>query len=335
MKKQFIRILFFKIIIISIIFISFQGNTYASDGEVVEWIGVNGGINWTKGTVVAEGLGGVNTIIKGKNNISKAMACRAALTIARRNLLEIIKGVRVQGNTLVSNIYVKNDLIKSSVEGVVRGAIIKERIINDDGSCQVTIQAPLSGPLAMSIYKEVKSSDNNAFLNFKDNIFGFFSLIDSAYAKENFNYSKYNQKIDDIIKRIDRLERIININSKPVEAVTVKENEVSGLIIDARGSNFIPSLHPRVRKIKGKVIYPGDIKEDFQKNGRLISLFMNDLILAQNHPRVGNKPLVVKALRTYGKYRTEIVLSEESAMQVSKLIKNGFLKHAEVIIVMD
>jgi len=300
-------------------------------GEVTEWIGLNGGINWTKGTVTSEGIGGVKpgTV---QNRISQAMACRAALSDARRNLLEIINGVRVESETYVEHIIHKVNTVKTSVEGVVRGAVIRERDLNDDGTCRVVIEAPLSGPFATTIYEHVQPNKQSwlQLKSFTQYVKAITLFQNTAYAADKSATPSITTLIDDLAKRVSRLEQLMVHQTEPVKTVT--STDPTGLVIDARGSNFIPSLHPRVREVKGGILYPlGNKKQE----GRLISLFMNDLILAQNHPRVGEHPFVVKALRTYGKYRTEIVLGKDSAKTIQQMIKNDFLDHAEVIIVLD
>jgi len=51
------------------------------------------------------------------------MALRAATLIAQRNLLEVIKGLRIYGTTTVKDGFTQSDIIKSAVEGFLRGAI--------------------------------------------------------------------------------------------------------------------------------------------------------------------------------------------------------------------
>ncbi|MEM7260323.1 MAG: hypothetical protein AAF404_23365, partial [Pseudomonadota bacterium] len=60
-----------------------------------------------------------------------------------------------------------------------------------------------------------------------------------------------------------------------------------------------------------------------------------DVDFAVQHPVVGNRPLLVKALRTYGDTRTEIVLASEYAERIIELNDKGFFNEAGVIIVLD
>src|SRR3990170_2052533 len=87
----------------------------------------SGTINWTTGEVYASGIGApparpLNTAQ------ARAMAERAAFVVALRNLLETVKGVRVDSETVVENFMTKSDVIRTKVDGVVKGArIIKKQ----------------------------------------------------------------------------------------------------------------------------------------------------------------------------------------------------------------
>ena len=77
------------------------GMVWAGQTEVVELVG-NGEINWSQGVILAKGSGAPP---KEAKNIAQArlMAERAALSDARRNLVEVLKGVRVDSVTTVEN----------------------------------------------------------------------------------------------------------------------------------------------------------------------------------------------------------------------------------------
>jgi len=53
---------------------------------------------------------------------ARLMAERAAVVVAQRNLLEIVKGVRVDSDTRVQNFMTDYDVVYSRVSGVVKGA---------------------------------------------------------------------------------------------------------------------------------------------------------------------------------------------------------------------
>jgi hypothetical protein len=98
-----------------------------------------GGINWVEGYVRATGNG---TSDRPSAAQARLLAMRAARVDAQRNLLEIIKGVKVDSQTTVENFTVTQDIIRTNVSGVVKGArIVKESVDKQpDGSFLATVE---------------------------------------------------------------------------------------------------------------------------------------------------------------------------------------------------
>jgi uncharacterized protein involved in tellurium resistance len=101
-------------------------------------------IEWNAGFVEAEGYGvapgNAMSIAQGK-----ALAKRAAIVDAYRNLLEVVTGVHVDSETTVQNLMVTNDVVKTRVAGFVKGAVIKNEQQLYDGTYRVTLRVPLYG----------------------------------------------------------------------------------------------------------------------------------------------------------------------------------------------
>jgi hypothetical protein len=76
------------------------------------------------------------------------MAERAAQVVAYRNLLEAVKGVRVDSTTTVENFIVTSDVIRTEVSGIIQGAMIMDKKYMSDGSVEVTVGMKLTGALA-------------------------------------------------------------------------------------------------------------------------------------------------------------------------------------------
>jgi len=98
-----------------------------------------GRIDWNGGFVVATGYGTADPRI----NKAKArnMALRAAEVSAQRALLETIKGVRISSQTTVENSMLTEDVIKSRVDGIVKGAIVTKRDVETvDGAPLATVE---------------------------------------------------------------------------------------------------------------------------------------------------------------------------------------------------
>jgi hypothetical protein len=120
-----------------------------AQSEVVQQFN-NGSINWSSGRVTAVGIGAPPA--KPTNMAqARAMARRAAITVARRNLLEITQGVQVDSMTLVKDFVVKSDIVRTSVQGVVRNAQVVDTAYMSDGSVEVTIVMDMGGEFASVI----------------------------------------------------------------------------------------------------------------------------------------------------------------------------------------
>jgi hypothetical protein len=103
----------------------------------------NGSVNYTAQYIEAVGSSIIDTTRFKNKAQANAMARRGAVVDAQRNLLEIIKGVHIQGETTVQDLITTSDKVVSKVEGVVKGAqmVGKPRIV--DGEIEVTMRVPL------------------------------------------------------------------------------------------------------------------------------------------------------------------------------------------------
>lgn len=320
------------------------------DGQYTEYVGAAGSINWSTGRVSAEGYG---LAPEGKNKkVAPLLACRAAVADAQRNLLESTQGVRVNSSTTVSNFVAANDEIKTSVEGVVKGAFVKLREPDAEGSCKVVMEISLQSEMTSKILQQedvLSQQVNWRIFRKMPQLLSYLSEIPfypQAYASELAQQASARQDpIMEMLKsmesRLSALEKNVsasatNSSSQIASAAPAQVVLPTGLIIDARGSNFIPSLSPKVRKLKGAVIYPAaESKERLINSGRLVSLFTRKLDFALKHPSVGDRPLLVKALRTWGDTRSEIVLNTDNANKLARLSDTEFFAEAGVIIVLD
>ena len=103
-----------------------------------------GAINYSERKISAVGIGFVP-----ENVINAGQARRAALRIAKQDalrlLIEIVNGVVVTSETTMTGAML-DDVIKSRVEGAVRGAVqVGEPKYLSDTSIEVTYEVPMSG----------------------------------------------------------------------------------------------------------------------------------------------------------------------------------------------
>jgi len=118
--------------------------------QIIEQMGDKGKVNWTEGYIEAVGIGAPPERYIGKPQ-ARPMALRAGRVDAYRNLLEVTKGVRVDSTTVVKDFTVESDVIRASVEGLVKGAKVVNQEYMSDGTVEVTVRMPIAGGFSQII----------------------------------------------------------------------------------------------------------------------------------------------------------------------------------------
>src|SRR5690606_37275715 len=105
----------------------------------------NGSINWTQQYVEAKGQSVIDNERFKNPAQAKAMATRGAVVVAQRNLLEMVQGVNVVGETTVQDMITTSDYIYTRVEGLIKGAQQFGPAKELDGMIEVTMRMPIYG----------------------------------------------------------------------------------------------------------------------------------------------------------------------------------------------
>ena len=302
------------------------GMIWANPMEVVELVG-NGEINWSQGMILAKGSGAPP---KEAKNIAQArlMAERAALSDARRNLVEVLKGVRVDSATTVENFMVKSDQIRLSAEGFVQGSaeIRDQRKYLSDGAIEVTVAMNLTGDFLTLMLSQAREPKELKFPKVPP-------AEKPAPQPPPLAPEKKAEPAPEPPKA--RLEEKPALEAKPLPAA-VDLPKFTGLVIDTRGLNMRAALIPRLLDENGQEIYQGQYvpQEKAGQNG--VALYARDLTAAQTNPRVGKSPLTVKGSKVNPNNPSEIILSVEDAKRVIPFAHKGtFLEECKVMIVLD
>lgn len=110
----------------------------------------------------------------------------------------------------------------------------------------------------------------------------------------------------------------------------------TGLIIDAAGIGAMPSLVPVVVDESGETVYgPAFVSREFAVS-RGISGFAPTVAAAHDQKRVGEQPMIVKAIRTHSTGNTDLVISNTDAARLrSSVVYLNFLKACQVSIVVN
>ena len=104
----------------------------------------NGNVNWEEGYITAVGMG-----IAPPNAVNiaqaKAMARRAAVVDAYRQMAETISGVSVTSESTVQNFMTLSDQTRTKVEATIKGARVVSEGMTPEGAYEVTMVVPMFG----------------------------------------------------------------------------------------------------------------------------------------------------------------------------------------------
>lgn len=102
------------------------------------------GVDWHKGKITAAGRGMAPKDIKNPAQ-AKILAMRAATVEAQKNLLEIILRMKTPPDKGMKEYLDEKRIEITRIEGFVKGAVVVKEEYKDDGSAEVTLEAPLTG----------------------------------------------------------------------------------------------------------------------------------------------------------------------------------------------
>lgn len=110
----------------------------------------------------------------------------------------------------------------------------------------------------------------------------------------------------------------------------------TGMVIDARGIQARPAMSPRIFDEDGKEVYGSANVDREYAVQQGMSGYARDLTAAQSNQRVTNSPVTVKALKTSGAGKADLVISNADAQQIRASAENAsFMKKCRVMIVLD
>ena len=124
------------------------GDEYLNQ-EVIEQK-AKGCINWSKGIVRAKGIGTLSKKLHGDVNDSST-ALEDAKLDACLKIFEVVKGIRIDGTTVVGDYAAENKVIISKIEGIVKNAEVVKKEYFSDGTVEVTMEMNFKGGFAQLV----------------------------------------------------------------------------------------------------------------------------------------------------------------------------------------
>ncbi|MGV3524521.1 MAG: hypothetical protein ACO1RX_09860 [Candidatus Sericytochromatia bacterium] len=317
-----------------------------------------GQLNWSTQTLEVTGSG----LPKRTGNAAqeKLLARRAATADAYRKLLELVEGVQVEAETTVRDYLTESDVVRTRVQGVIKGAQPVGESLSADGATEVTLRLPLFGPLASAlgygsvVQRQQIRSQSHLPLDW---------MLASSDLTAPFQLARCQRfapaSPEPTPESAPELPSEAAAEPEPSEEVTPEaepewetpaetedtnsssrlraenpEQPFTGLIVDARGLGLSASMSPVVLSPEQQ-IYVGPFELDIDRViNEGIVLYFDSMENAEASQRAGAHPLVVRAVDT-DRHRVNFVLDADDARQIAEFdARDGFLKQLQVVAVL-
>jgi len=290
-----------------------------------EPVGDFGAIDWVSYKLIASGIGVAPS--NAPNHMqAKALAQRAAVVVAQRNLMEVIKGVHIDSTTVVEDFMVVNDTVASKVKGILTHAGVEGLRVLDDNAIEVTMSIPLQGELAETLLQMAPVSVSQPSG----------SMSKSGLEKEPQPMEQPGTAIE--AQRFDMPGNSTTLSPSTVApATSTPANSVlvpyTGLLIDARGTGFQPSLKPNVY-CRQKLLYPGAYVGQTEAIEHGYVRYFRNMSEARVSERISPNPCTVKAQGTSDAKRSLVINSEAfDLLQTIVNTPDNFMSGRRVVIV--
>ncbi len=267
-------------------------------GMLEENVATNKGqISWEKGVITVIGRGAAKA--DANSAVAPILAERAAVAVAQRNALEVVEGVRVHSNTFVKDMELENDIIRTEVTGMLKGAQLGSSTYSG-GVCTVTLLVPV-GSLTSLILDQMKQSPSLS------------SLVTPPAIAPDITPD--------------------NDTASNNAASTV----YTGLIIDARNYSVKGAIAPQVFEADTNLLIYGPSMVRVDKSIVVYSRSI-EKVKEDNVERLGNNPLVVKAvgaIKVKGEATDVIISSEDSKIFRQSKNRDDICANAAVAIIIN
>ncbi len=271
-----------------------------------------GRIDWEKKIVYAVGDG-----VPPKDAVNpaqaRARAKRAAIDEAYAGLIEAVQEVQVDAVSTTRDFINENRTVQTKVRGLVKNAVIEELKQASDGSYQVMMKMPMTGAGGLS---------------------------PAVFPVHLTNVRPVSTVTH--IKQGARMAASGNADSSgkpeaaPGKTASFTVEKHTSLVVDARGLGVRPALYPVVQTQSGEVVYNVAVADPNATVEDGLCTYRKSIEEVRKMPKVGERPMIVKATGTAGKYNVNIVISDEDGKRVVEANNlTPFLKWANVNIVID
>lgn len=249
-------------------------------------------IDWDNNVIEVSGTGVIPEYATSPGQ-GQALARRAAIVDAYRNLASVIYGVQVDSDTTVEQLAVKNDTIKTNVSGLIKNARITDERAESNGNYSVTMAVRVFGErssLAAAIYSNKAPAIPTAI----------------PYVSQSTATSTDNKVI-------------------PVSQAT-------GVVVDCRGLNLDRVMSPVIRDTSGRAVYGTQhVESDWVIKHGMASYVHDET--PGDLTRAGSNPIIVKAVSLDNHNWDPVISKEDADKILSANQANGFLQKCPVVFI--
>lgn len=269
------------------------------------------GVDWNSNTISAVGVGSAPDSAT-KEGPADALARRAAVVDAYRNLASIVYGVEIENHTTVEQLAVKKDTIKTSVSGVISNARIVDEEKLDDGNYQITISMPIFGA-KNSLASAVWQNDDHA------------NDVTAPVLPSTATPSVTNP--------VTNNDKVLPISPvTPAKTEIVHPGSITGVIIDCRGLGLERAMAPNVLDTTGRSIYNSkDVDNDVIVKKGLATYSKTDD--PTKITAAGINPLVIKAKSVQEFNRNPVISKEDGDKILAANQESNFLRNCSVVFI--
>lgn len=267
----------------------------------------------SSGKIVVEGIGGAGQ--------SMSNGYTAAKVDAYRLIAEEVNGVQIDADTTVENSISTSDIIKTKVEGVVKGAKVVSRSVDGNGYYHVVMELPVYGgsnSLAAAVLPQVPQQ---GFLPPSD-IIPVDKIAGVALKPDSTEANAAAPTVP--------ATQVPAVNQATVGNLYGATGQYTGLIVDCSGMGLQTAMAPAIVTEGRKIVYG---LEKFSREQVLNRGYVGySKSATEGVGRAGSNPMVIKA-EGIERFCNPVISKEDAAKILAENQMNGFLSAGNVVFV--
>lgn len=265
------------------------------------------------GKIVVEGIGGAGQTMSN--------GYRAATVDAYRLIAEEVHGVQIDADTTVEDSILTSDIIKTKVNGVIKGAKVVSRSVDGNGYYHVVMELPVYGrsnSLAAAVLPQVPQQ---GFLPPSD-IIPVDKIAGVALKPDSTGVNASAPTV--------QTTQVPAVNQATVGNLYGATGQYTGLIVDCSGMGLQTAMAPAIVTEGRKIVYG---LEKFSREQVLNRGYVGySKSATEGVGRAGSNPMVIKA-EGIERFCNPVISKEDAAKILAENQMNGFLSAGNVVFV--